>query len=269
MYKEEKNKLCFIGNPNVGKSTLINRLLNSNDLEISDNPGTTKKTIEKQLVWRKKKYIFLDTAGVYKKKDLNFSFLVKATRSSEIIALILESTIDKLDKLHKKLAAHTIKSGKGLIIIFNKWDLIKNKRNKRKELEKIVENSLPQINKKNLLFISALRDQNFSSILKLSLEIKSLFKTTVTTSELNKWLKNTVRLNPPIKIKGREIKFKYIVQTDNNPPTFKIFSNHPNKIRSSYKRFLEKKLKINYRIDNIPVFLKFLATKNPYQERKK
>mgnify|MGYP000064751840 CR=1 FL=1 len=67
----------------------------------------------------------------------------------------------------------------------------------------------------------------------------------------------------------KEIKFKYIVQIRTNPPTFKIFSNHPNKINSSYKRFLEKRLKLNYKIDNIPVFLKFLTTKNPYQEKKK
>ena len=91
----------------------------------------------------------------------------------------------------------------------------------------------------------------------------------MSTSNLNKWLREIIKYNPPIKIRGKEIKFKYIVQTDTNPPTFKIFSNYPNKIKSSYKRFLEKKFKLNYKIDNIPVFLRFLATKNPYQEKKK
>ena len=91
----------------------------------------------------------------------------------------------------------------------------------------------------------------------------------MTTSDLNKWLRDIIKDNPPIKIRGKEIKFKYIVQTDINPPTFKIFSNRPNKIKTSYKRFLEKKLKSNYKIDNIPIFLKFLASNNPYQEKKK
>ena len=262
-------KLCFIGNPNVGKSTLINRLLGSNELQTSEHPGTTKNTIEKNLIWKEKEFSLLDTAGVYKKKDLNFNLLTKATRHSDIIILILDSLIDKLDKVHKKLASHTLKSGKGLIIIFNKWDLIKNKKKTKNSLEKVLKNSLPQFDEKKVLFISALRDEKFIKIFKLSVAIKKLLKSFFPTPSLNKWLKNVVRQNPPIKIKGKEIKFKYIVQTDTNPPTFKIFSNHPNKINSSYKRFLEKKLKLNCKIDNIPVFLKFLASKNPYQEKKK
>ena len=269
MLKEKKIKLCFIGNPNVGKSTLINRLLNSNELQTSEYPGTTKKIIEKTLIWNEKEFTLIDTAGVYKRKDFNFNLLIKATRFSETIILILDSAIDKLDRLHKKLAAHTLKSGKGLIIAFNKWDLIKNKKNKKKELEKIIKNSLPQIDEKNLIFISALRDNKFTKIFKLSTEIKELLKSKMSTSNLNRWLRDIIKLNPPIRIKGKEIKFKYIVQTDTNPPTFKIFSNYPNKINSSYKRFLEKKLKLNYKIDNIPVFLKFLASKNPYQEKKR
>jgi len=269
MLKEKKIKLCFIGNPNVGKSTLINRLLNSNELQISKNPGTTKTIIEKNLIRNEKEFILLDTAGVYKKKNFNFDLLIKATRFSEIVVLILDSSIDKLDKIHKKLVSHTLKVGKGLIIIFNKWDLIKNKKNKKKELEKFVRNSLPQIDEKKLLFISALRDAKFTKIFELSIEIQKLLKSTMPTSNLNKWLRDTIKHNPPIRIRGKEIKFKYIVQIRTNPPTFKIFSNHPNKINSSYKRFLEKRLKLNYKIDNIPVFLKFLTTKNPYQEKKK
>ena len=268
MLKKRIN-LCFIGNPNVGKSTLINRLLGANELQTSEYPGTTKNTIQRNLIWKEKEFTLLDTAGVYKKKDLNFNLLIKATRLSEIIILILDSSIDKLDKVHKKLASHTLKSGKGLIIIFNKWDLIKSKRNKKKELEKFVRNELPQFDEKKLLFISALRDEKFTKIFEFSIEIKKLFERQMTTSDLNKWLRDIIKDNPPIKIKGKEIKFKYIVQTDINPPTFKIFSNYPNKIKTSYKRFLEKKLKSNYKIDNIPIFLKFLASDNPYQEKKK
>ena len=265
----KKIKLCFIGNPNVGKSTLINRLLNSNELETSEYPGTTKNIVEKNLIWNEKEFVFLDTAGVYKKKDFNFNLLIKATRFSEIIILILDSSIDKLDRIHKKVASHSLKVGKGLIIIFNKWDLIENKKNKKKKLEELIKNCLPQFNERNLLFISALRDEKFRKIFKFSIEIKKLLKSVLRTSNLNKWLKDIIKHNPPIRIRGKEIKLKYIVQTNTSPPTFKIFSNYPNKIKSSYKRFLEKKLKLNYKIDNIPVFLKFLASKNPYVEKKK
>ena len=95
MLEEKKIKLCFIGNPNVGKSTLINRLLNSNQLQTSKYPGTTKEIIEKKIIWNEKEFVFLDTAGVYRKKNFNFNLLVQATRFSEIIILILDSSIDK------------------------------------------------------------------------------------------------------------------------------------------------------------------------------
>ena len=269
MTEDNKIKLCFIGNPNVGKSTLINRLLNSNELKTSEIPGTTVKTIEKRFLWKKKEFIFFDTAGVYKKKDFNFNLLIKATKTSQIIILILDSSIEKLDRLHKKLASHALKIGKGLLIIYNKWDLITNKKNKRIELEKFVKFSLPQIDYKKILFISALRDTNFTKILSLSLEIKAFLNKKVSTSNLNKWLRETIKIHPPIRIKGKEIKFKYVTQVDVNPPTFKIFSNYPKKIQSSYKRFLENKLKINYNLNNISVILKFPEIKNPYNRLKK
>ena len=91
----------------------------------------------------------------------------------------------------------------------------------------------------------------------------------MSTSNLNKWLRETIKINPPIRIKGKEIKFKYVTQVDVNPPTFKIFSNYPKKIQSSYKRFLENKLKINYNLNNISVILKFPEIKNPYNRLKK
>lgn len=269
MLEYEKIKLCFIGNPNVGKSTLINRLLNSNELKIDKYPGTTKEIIRKDFFWKKKEFIFLDTAGVYKKKNFNFNLLIEATKSSDIIVLILDSSIQRLDKLHKRLASHTLKIGKGLLIIFNKWDLIDDKKNKKKELEEFIKNSFSEFNLKKLLFISALRDNSFTKICNLSYELKNLLRIKMTTSNLNKWLKETIKFNPPIRIRGKEIKFKYIVQTGTNPPTFRIFSNHPKKINKSYKRFLEKKLKSNYKINNIPIFLKFSASNNPYQEKKK
>ena len=269
MHKEKEITLCFIGNPNVGKSTLINRLLKSNKLETSKEPGTTKTIIKKELIWNEKKISFLDTAGVYKKKNFNFNLLLRATRFSEVIILVLDSSIDKLDKIHKKLASQTLKVGKGLIIIFNKWDLIKNKKNKKIELQKNIETSLPQFDNRKTFFISALRDTKFNKILNLSFQIKKLLKSKVPTSNLNKWLRDLIKNNPPIRIRGKEVKFKYIVQSDTNPPTFIIFSNRPNKIKSSYKKFLEKKLKLNYGIDNIPIFLKFEASKNPYQEKKR
>ena len=269
MLDNEKIKLCFIGNPNVGKSTLINRLLNSNELSTSEHPGTTKTIIEKNFIWRQKEFTFFDTAGVYKKKNFNYNQLIKATKFSEIIVLILDASIDKLDKLHKKLASYTLKIGKGLIIIFNKCDLIENKKNKKEKLIKFIKFSLPQVDVKKILFVSALRDKEFTKILKISSETKDLLKIKMSTSSLNKWLKETIKYNPPIKIKGKEIKFKYIVQTDSNPPTFKIFSNYPKKINSSYKRYLEKKLKTKDKIENIPIFLRFTTTKNPYQPKKK
>ena len=101
------------------------------------------------------------------------------------------------------------------------------------------------------------------------MEIKNFLNKKISTSNLNRWLKDTVKINPPIRIRGKEIKFKYATQVDINPPTFKIFSNYPKKINLTYKRYLEKKLKTKYNLNNISVVLKFPNSKNPYRDIKK
>lgn len=269
MFYEKRIRLCFVGNPNVGKSTLINRILKNNKLKTNKEPGTTTKIIETNFFWNKKEFIFIDTAGIYRKKSTNSQLLFKAIKVCDIVLLILDATTEKLDRLHKKLIQHTLDYGKGLIIIFNKWDLIENKRRAKKKLTNFIKFSINKINSNKIIFVSALKDMNFNKILQLSQEIRRDFNKQIQTSKLNKWLNQTIKFNPPSKIKGRELKFKYITQTKKFPPTFSIFSNRPNKIALTYKRFLEKKLKLNFNLDNVPVFIKFFATKNPYLNKKK
>ena len=269
MFHQEKIRLCFVGNPNVGKSTLINRILQNNNLETDTKPGTTKDINETNFVWNKKKLIFIDTAGVYRKKNVNFQILIKAIKTSDIILLILDANIEKLDKLHKRLVNYSLSDGKGIIVIFNKWDLIKNKKKCKNKLLSFIKFSLNKINSKKIIFISALKDMNFNKILQFSWEIKKNFNKKIQTSKLNKWLNQTIRFNPPSKIRGKELKFKYITQIKQFPPTFSIFSNFPNMVSLTYKRYLEKKLKLNFCLDNVPVFIKFFATQNPYQNKKK
>jgi len=253
----------------VGKSTLINRILKNNKLKTDKEPGTTKKIVETDFLWNQKEFIFIDTAGVYRKKNIHSQLLVKIIKTSDIILLILDANIEKLDRLYKRLTVYSLDNGKGLIIIFNKWDLIKDKKQTKKKLINFVKFSLNQVNSSKIIFISALKDLNFNKILKFSCEIRNDFNKKIQTSHLNKWLNQTIKFNPPSKIKGRELKFKYMTQTNQHPPTFSIFSNHPNKIALSYKRFLEKKLKLNFNLDNVPIFIRFFGSKNPYLNKKK
>ena len=269
MFYEKQIRLCFVGNPNVGKSTLINRILKSNKLKIDKKPGTTKEIVETTFFWNQKKFIFIDTAGIYKKKNIYIFLLLKAIRISDIVLLILDANIEKLDRLHRRLTDYSLNNGKGLIIIFNKWDLIKDKKKTKKKLINFVKFSLYQVNSRELIFISALKDLHFNKILKFSLEIRNNFNKKIQTSKLNKWLNETIKLNPPTKIKGREFKFKYITQIKQHPPTFSIFSNRPNKIALTYKKFLEKKLKLKFNLDNVPVFIRFFGSENPYLNEKR
>ena len=267
MVYEKKIRLCFIGNPNVGKSSLINRLLGANKLKISKNPGTTKEITEIIHNCKNRGFILIDTAGVYKKKNVDFINLTKAIQSCDIVILILESTIERLDRLNKRLVNYSLNNGKGLIVIFNKWDLIKNKKIIKKKLTNIFKFSLTQIISTEIMFISALKDIRFNKIFELSKKIIETFNKKIQTSRLNKWLNYVTKLNPPSKIKGKEIKFKYITQIKNFPPTFIIFSNYSSKIALTYKRFLEKKLKNFFKFGNIPIFIIFDSTKNPYEKK--
>lgn len=268
MFYEKKIRLCFIGNPNVGKSSLINRLLGANKLKISKNPGTTKEIIETTHTLNKKEFIFIDTAGVYKKRNIDFINLSKAIKSCDIVILILEATIERLDRLNKRLVNYSLNNGKGLIIIFNKWDLITNKKVVKKKLTNIFKFSLTQIISAEIMFVSALKDIKFNKIFELSGKIKDTFNKKIQTSSLNKWLSCVTKLNPPAKIKGKELKLKYVTQIKNYPPTFIIFSNYSTKIDLTYKRFLEKKLKNFFKLGNVPIFIRFNSTKNPYENKK-
>ena len=268
MFFKNKIRLCFVGNPNVGKSTLINRILGMNKLKTDSKPGTTKNIIETTLNWKNKELTFIDTAGVFKKKNIDFNVLVKAMRTCDIVIVILEATIQKLDRLHKRLISHSLTNGKGLIIIFNKWDLIINKRKVKRRLLHFLKFASNQIDESKIFFISALRDIKFNKILNFSFNINNNLHKRISTVELNKWLHKIVKLNSPSRIKGKEVKFKYITQIKQQPPTFSIFANRPKKISLTYKRFLEKELRLNFNFKNIPVFIKFSSTKNPYLKKK-
>ena len=266
MFYQNKIRLCFVGNPNVGKSTLINRILRVNKLKTDKYPGTTKEVFETPFDWQNNKFVLIDTAGVYKKKNIDYEVLSQTIDTADLIILVLEANLEKIDKVHRLLVDYSLKKGKGVIIIFNKWDLVIDKRKQKKKLIKFINFSLPQIDAGNIFFISALKDLKFSNILGFSTRLRVLFNQKIKTSYLNKWLRNTVKLNPPKKLKGREIKFKYIVQIKNFPPTFSIFSNHKKKVSLTYKKFLEKNLKLSFNFKNIPVFIKFSSSDNPYRK---
>ena len=267
MFFKDKIRLCFVGNPNVGKSTLINRILGINKLKTDSNPGTTKKIIETTLNWKNKEFTFIDTAGVFKKKNIDFNVLVKTMKTCDIVIVILEATIEKLDRLYKRLINHSLTNGKGLIIIFNKWDLIINKRKVKRRLIHFLKFASNQIDESKIFFISALRDIKFNKILNFSFNISKNLNKKISTVKLNKWLHKIIKLNSPSKIKGKDVKFKYITQIKQQPPIFSVFVNRPKKINLTYKRFLEKELRLNFNFKNVPVFIKFSSTKNPYLKK--
>jgi GTP-binding protein len=264
--KEEENapKLAFIGRPNVGKSSLVNALLNDERSIVTDKAGTTRDTINSKFNFNGRDYILIDTAGLRKrvkiKENIEFYSTVrteKAIRQCDIATLILDAERGFEDQ-DKRVLREAEKFNKGLIIILNKWDLIKDKdTNTVKEFETYIKESVPQLNYVPIITISALNKKRIHKVIEVADYVLEERKKQISTSELNNFLEDVLSSRPLPMKRGKQLKIKYMSQVKNNPPVFKFFMNNPEDMPPNYRRFLENKLRDRYKFLGVPITMTF------------
>ncbi|HQO08961.1 MAG TPA: ribosome biogenesis GTPase Der [Clostridiales bacterium] len=258
-------KIAVIGKPNVGKSSLVNKILDKEKMIVSNIPGTTRDSIDSVLKYQGEEIVLIDTAGLRKRKkvreSLEFYSLIRTLRAIEradVVILMIDVT-DGLTKQDIDILIEAKRLHKGLILAVNKWDLLKNKEtNTARDYEKYLRESLEWITYIEIKFISVLEKQRLFKILDLAKEIKARRSLRIPTAELNDYLQNIIRTHTPPSVNGKFINIKYMSQVASDPPVFSFFVNEPQLLKENYKRFLEKKIREKYNYSGVPIVFKFL-----------
>ncbi|MEO9887336.1 MAG: ribosome biogenesis GTPase Der [Balneola sp.] len=257
-------KIAFIGRPNVGKSSLVNALLDDERCIVTEIAGTTRDTIDTKLNYNGKEYVLVDTAGLRKRTKVreNIEFYstvrtAKAIQGCDVAVLILDAMRGFEDQ-DKRVLREAEKYNKALIILLNKWDLVTEKdTNTVKEFEDYIYESTPQLSYVPILTISALNRKRIHKVIDLAEEVIQERKKQITTSEFNNFIESILSMKPLPMKRGRQLKIQYGTQVKSNPPVFKFFMNNPQDLPPNYRRFIENKLRERYGFKGVPITMVF------------
>ena len=254
-------KIAIVGKPNAGKSSILNNLLKKQRAIVSNVSGTTRDSIDEEVVFEDKVFRLVDTAGIRKKSKVDYGVemfavdrAIRAIRECDVALLVIDS-LENLSDQDKKIASIAEEAGCGLILAFNKWDLVKN--TPTHKYEEQIEREVPFLNYAEKIFISAKTGQRLDNIFKKALEIQEQREKRISTGLLNKVVSEAYNLNPPTSIKGKMLRIYYATQAKNNPPTFVIFINNKDLIQDHYKRYMMKKLRENFGFKGTPIVVSY------------
>lgn len=257
-------KFAIIGQPNVGKSSLLNALIGQERTIVSDIAGTTRDTIHTHYNLFNKEFILIDTAGIRRKskvhEDLEFYSVIRAIKAldeADVCLLMLDAGkgITAQDLAIFSLA---VKKGKGIVILVNKWDLVEDKKtNTSRDYEKELKSRLAPFSDVPVIFISVTEKQRIFKSIETALEVYESRQRKIPTNQLNEvMLKAIESYHPPV-VRGHAIKIKYITQLPTHTPAFAFFCNFPNDIKAPYRNYLENQLREKFRFTGVPVRIYF------------
>ncbi len=256
-------KIAILGRPNVGKSSLLNALLGTERSIVTDEAGTTRDAIHSHYNLYGNNFILIDTAGVRKKskvrEDIEFYSVLRSLRALEesdvcIIVVDAERGIEAQEVNIINLAN---RQGKGMVIMVNKWDLIKKDNKTADQYKKQIEEKLSPIDYLPVIFASALEKQRIFQVVEKAVQVYQNKTKKISTSKLNDTLLPEIERQPPPSVKGKLINIKYITQVNARFPSFVFFCNLPQYIQPSYERFIENKLRSYFDFEGVPLRIIF------------
>lgn len=263
---EEDNthiKFSVIGRPNVGKSSLVNAILNEDRVIVSNEAGTTRDAIDTNFTYHDKEYTVIDTAGMRKKGKIyeaveKYSLLrgLKAIDRSDVCLLVINAE-EGIIEHDKHIASYAIEAGKAIIIVVNKWDLIENKDAKMKEFKEKIRANFQFMPYAPIVFLSAKTKKRIHTLMPEVLKVYENSKREIKTNVLNDVILDAYNLNIPPSYKGKRLKIYFSSQVSTNPPTFNIQVNSKGLIHFSYERYLENKIRESFDFEGTPIVLQF------------
>ncbi|QWQ39473.1 ribosome biogenesis GTPase Der [Gemella sp. zg-570] len=260
---EEDNKIRFslIGRPNVGKSSLINAILGKDRVIASEIAGTTRDAIDSDFKYNGEEYVVIDTAGIRKRGKVyesceKYSVLrsLKAIERSDIVLVVINAEEGIIEQ-DKKIAGYAHESGKGVIIVVNKWDAIKKDDKTMKEFEEKIRDNFSYLDYAKIIFVSAKTKQRVFNLFSLIKESYENRHRRIQSSTLNEVVVDAVTMNPTPQDKGKRLNIFYASQVAINPPTFVFFVNYPELMHFSYERFLENRIRDAFCFEGTPIKL--------------
>ncbi len=261
--EKEDNRLKFsiIGRPNVGKSSLMNALLNEERVVVSDIAGTTRDSVDSILRYNNEEYILIDTAGMRKKGRIFESVekysLIRSLRAIDRsdICLVVINGEEGITEHDKHIAGYAIERGKGLIFVVNKWDKVEN--TTINEFEKLMRAEFQFATYAPIVFLSALTKKRIHTLMPEVLKVAENIKKEIKTSLINDVIIDATLLNQPPSYKGKRLKIYFTSQTGIKPPKFTFRVNSKGLVHFSYERYLENKIRENFDFTGTPIILQF------------
>ena len=256
-------KLAVVGRPNVGKSSLINRILGENRLLVSHIPGTTRDAIDTVCDINGKSYLLIDTAGIRRKgkvsKKIEKFSIIKALKGLDRcdVALIVLDSDEGVTEQDINVAGYAFERGCGCILLLNKWDLVEKDTNTAKKYYEQLRMEAKYLSFAPAITISALTGQRVSKIFRLVDEVYSQYGLRIGTGQINRILERAVKKNEPSLHMGKRLKFYYATQASTKPPAFVFFVNYPDAVHFSYKRYLINQIRSEAKLDKTPIRLIF------------
>lgn len=260
-YVDDRLKLCIIGRPNVGKSSLMNALLNEERVVVSNVAGTTRDSIDSIVKYNKEEFVVIDTAGMRKRGKIYEAVekysLVRSMRAIDRsdICLVVINAEEGIKEHDKHIAGYAIDSGKGLIFVVNKWDKVKD--TSINEFTKLMRAEFQFATYAPIVFLSALTKKRINTLMPEVVRVGNNIKNEVKTNVLNDVIYDSYQLNIPPSYKGKRLKIYFTSQTGIKPPKFTFRVNDKGLVHFSYERYLENKIRENFDFTGTPITLQF------------
>jgi GTP-binding protein len=269
---EKPLMIAVAGRPNVGKSTLVNRIVGEDRMLTGPEAGITRDTITVDWKWRGRTFRLADTAGLRRKarvqdklEKLSVADAIRALRFAEVVILVVDATLP-FEKQDLQLADLIEREGRAIVIALDKWDLITSGRTARlKEIRDAADRLLPQIRGVALVPVSGLTGDGVERLMKAVEKADAAWNKRMPTAALNRWLGEAVDRHPPPAVGGRRLRLRYITQVKARPPAFVLFCSRPSDLPDAYRRYLVNSLREVFDLPGTPIRLTLRKGDNPYE----
>jgi GTP-binding protein len=270
---ERPIRVAVVGRPNVGKSTLVNRLLGEERLLTGPEPGITRDAIEIPWQAQGRRFVLIDTAGLRKKarvdealERLSTSDTIRSLREAQVAILVLDATM-LLEKQDLQIARLAVEEGRALVLAINKWDLVDEPGKVLREFRRKLDYSLPLVRGVPVVQVSALHGRKLDALVRAVLDSFAVWNSRVPTPKLNRWLQGVTEAHPPPLVKGRRPRLRFARQVTTRPPTFAVFGNNLTTLPDDYLRYLTNSLRDTFDLPGAVIRFELRPSENPYAER--